>query len=81
MSVAGLSHTPARFRARGLRPTTGVKNLYLCGKDLTLGTLAGGIYGGWLAAHAVVGYTALDVLLFQRNIIKDLRNTNATPAR
>lgn len=75
-TVSGLSHTPARFKAAGLRPNTAIKGLYLAGKDLTLGTFAGGLYGGWLAAHAVTGYTAMDVLLFQRNLIRDLKNVS-----
>lgn len=71
---AGLSHTPARFAAQGLRPCTPIAGLYLAGKDLSIGSFAGGVQGGWLAAHAVLGYGGVDLMLFQRNLIVDIEN-------
>lgn len=51
-----------------------IQNLYLSGGDAVLGTFVGGLLGGWLAAHAALGYGAMDLLLFQRNLNNDLKN-------
>lgn len=77
---AGLSHRPARFAAQGLRAAVaqgvpnGVENVFLSGSDLVLGTFSGALLGGWLGAHAALGYGALDMLCFQRNLTADLKN-------
>jgi all-trans-retinol 13,14-reductase len=77
---AGLSHRPARFAAQGLRAAVaagmpgGVENVFLAGSDLVLGTFTGSLLGGWLGAHAALGYGALDLLVFQRNLTGDLKN-------
>ncbi len=77
----GLSHRPSRFAAQGLRaavaqgvPGGGVENVFLAGSDLVLNTFTGSLLGGWLGAHAAVGYGALDMLCFQRNLTSDLGN-------
>ncbi len=72
----GLSHRPSRFIGPGIRShiVPGIDNLFLAGGDLVLGTFVGSLLGGWLAAHAALGYGALDLLLFQRNLNNDLKN-------
>ncbi|CAM9570843.1 unnamed protein product [Chrysoparadoxa australica] len=68
----GLSHTPARFKAEGLRAPTHIPGLYLGSEDLTVEGFEGKIQGGWLAAHAVLGYTAFDMWT-SRTLIEDLK--------
>ena len=48
------------------------QGLYLCGRDISTTGLAGDIQGGWMAANAVLGYDAKD-LLGGRNIATDLQ--------
>ncbi len=52
--IYGLDHTPSRFRQRFLRPTTPVNGLYLTGQDIATCGVAGGLFGGVLAAAAVI---------------------------
>jgi all-trans-retinol 13,14-reductase len=61
----GLSHSPARFAARGLRAHTGVKGLYLTGADLCTAGIGGALMGGLMTA-TVVG---------KRNMIGELLKT------
>lgn len=43
------------------------------GSDLTVGdSFAGSIVSGWLAANAIVGYGAFDLLFLKKNISTDL---------
>jgi all-trans-retinol 13,14-reductase len=49
----GLSHSPARFAARGLRAHTGVKGLYLTGADVCTAGIGGALMGGLLTATVV----------------------------
>ena len=72
----GLSHRPSRFAAPGLRPITPIQKFYLSGADMVLGNFVGGLLGGWLASHAVLGYGALDMLMLQRNLNGDLKNVS-----
>jgi all-trans-retinol 13,14-reductase len=53
--VYGLSHTPARFRLRCLKPRTAVRNLYLTGQDVSTVGITGGLVGGMLTASVVLG--------------------------
>lgn len=69
----GLSHGPERFAALGIRPETPYPGLYVGGSDLTVGdSFSGSIVGGWLAANAVMGYSAIDHLYLQKNITSDI---------
>ena len=49
----GLSHTPERFRMR-LGSQTGVRGLFLAGQDLATLGVVGALYGGAMAASAVL---------------------------
>jgi all-trans-retinol 13,14-reductase len=57
----GLAHTPERFRMR-LRSETGIRGLFLTGQDLTTVGVVGALFGGALAATAVL----------RRNVLKDI---------
>uniref|UniRef100_A0A7S2RXV9 Amine oxidase domain-containing protein n=1 Tax=Eucampia antarctica TaxID=49252 RepID=A0A7S2RXV9_9STRA len=70
---AGLSHTPERFAAKGVRPHTPYPGLYMGGSDLTMGnTFSGSIVAGWLVANAVIGYSFIDQMFLNKDIISDL---------
>ena len=69
----GLSHTPQRFAAKGIRPETKYPGLYMSGSDLTVGdSFSASIVSGWLAANAVVGYSPLDYIFLQKHVTSDL---------
>lgn len=69
----GLSHTPERYAAKGIRPDTSYPNLYIGGSDITIGdSFSGGIVGGWLTANAVMRYATVDHLFLNKNITSDL---------
>ena len=57
--IYGLEHTPARFRERALRPKTGLKGFYLTGQDVCTAGVAGALFGGVLAASAILGRNLL----------------------
>jgi hypothetical protein len=72
-SVQGLSHNPERYAAKGIRADTPYPGLYMGSSDLTVGdSFSGSIVAGWLAANAVVGYSAVDHLFLEKNITSDL---------
>jgi all-trans-retinol 13,14-reductase len=52
--IYGLSHTPARFECRRLRPETRVPGLYLTGADVCTAGVSGALMGGVLTASAVL---------------------------
>lgn len=52
--IYGVSHTPARFRQRFLKPYTPVKNLFLTGSDAMIASISGGVMGGVLCATAIL---------------------------
>jgi all-trans-retinol 13,14-reductase len=60
--IYGLSASPERFQLRRLRPRTPVGNLYLTGQDVCTAGVAGGLFGGILAASAVLGRNLLPLL-------------------
>ncbi|KAG7342300.1 hypothetical protein IV203_007393 [Nitzschia inconspicua] len=69
----GLSHNPERYAAKGVRPESPYPGLFTGGSDLTVGeSFSASIVGGWLAANAVMGYSALDHLFLQKNITSDI---------
>ena len=51
--IYGLTHTPARFEARHLRPRTAVPGLFLTGSDICTAGVGGALLGGVLAATVV----------------------------
>mmetsp|Transcript_66630 Transcript_66630/g.150491 ORF Transcript_66630/g.150491 Transcript_66630/m.150491 type:complete len:316 (+) Transcript_66630:1418-2365(+) len=65
---------PAPSGALRLAPTTDVHGLWLGGRDLAgcLPGLAGGLTGGWLAAHAALGYDAVDAKVYGRNAVEEI---------
>jgi hypothetical protein len=76
----GLSHTPERYAAKGVRPQSPYPSLFLGGSDLTVGdSFAGSVVGGWLAANAVIGYSTLDHLFLGKNITSDLEQSLEPP--
>ncbi len=58
----GLAATPARFRERLLRAQTPVPGLYLAGQDVALAGVTGALFGGAVAASAVLGRNLMSVL-------------------
>lgn len=74
-ATPGLAHTPEKFVVEGLRAPTHIPGLFLAGNDLVaLNGLGGSVLGGSVAAHAVLGYTAIDMLVLGRNLVSDLKN-------
>jgi all-trans-retinol 13,14-reductase len=51
----GLNVTPARFRLRSLSAQTPVQNLFLTGSDVALLGVTGAMFGGIVAASAILG--------------------------
>jgi len=68
----GLSHTPERFAAKGVRPSTPYPGLYMGGSDLTVDSTSGAFVGGWLAANAVMKYTWMDYFVFSKDVTSDI---------
>jgi len=52
--IYGLSATPARFRVRSLGVRTPVRNLFLTGSDACTLGVAGALFGGVMAASAIL---------------------------
>ena len=69
---SGLSQTPEKFAAKGVRPQTPYPNLFCGGKDLTINSFSGSLVGAWLSAHAVLRYTLLDAVVLQKSLNADL---------
>ncbi|CAM9371186.1 unnamed protein product [Ectocarpus sp. 12 AP-2014] len=71
---AGLSEGPERYLAKGVRAPTKVPGFFLAGEDLTISGMEGGVMGGWIAAHAALGYTPTDMFLRRRSLASDIPN-------
>lgn len=52
--IYGLASTPERFRLRCLTPRTPIPNLYLSGQDIATLGITGAMFGGVLAASAIL---------------------------
>ncbi len=59
--IYGLAPTPDRFRMR-LRAKTPIRGLFLAGQDLCMGGVTGALFGGAMAASAVL----------RRNVLRDI---------
>ena len=69
----GLSHTPQRYAASGIRPDSPFPGLFLGGSDLTMGdSLSASNLGAWMVANAVVKYSYFDHLFLHKNITNDI---------
>lgn len=68
--IYGLDHTPARFKARWLRPRTPIKGLFLTGQDISTCGVAGALLGGVLTASAIL----------RRNLLGSVLRKRAVPA-
>jgi all-trans-retinol 13,14-reductase len=59
--IYGPAAVPARFRARALGARTPIRNLYLTGQDACTSGVTGALFGGIIAASAVVGRNLVSV--------------------
>mmetsp|Transcript_40603 Transcript_40603/g.46164 ORF Transcript_40603/g.46164 Transcript_40603/m.46164 type:complete len:947 (-) Transcript_40603:17-2857(-) len=77
----GLSHTPERYAAQGIRISTDFPNLFVSGADITIGdSFSGGIVSGWLTANTVMGYKLADLKFLGKNITSDLERFIESPS-
>jgi len=58
----GLAATPERFRTRALTPRTPIKNLFLTGQDVTSLGVTGALFGGVVAASAILRKNLMGVV-------------------
>jgi len=69
----GLSHTPHRYAATGIRPETSYPGLFVGGSDLTVGdSFSASMVSGWMVANAVLRYSFIDHLFLAKNVTNDL---------
>jgi all-trans-retinol 13,14-reductase len=66
----GLGASPARFRLRSLSAQTPVPNLFLTGQDVAMLGVSGAMFGGAIAASAILG----------RNLVAKVTKAAARPA-
>jgi all-trans-retinol 13,14-reductase len=64
--IYGLSHAPARFAARQLRPETPIPGLYLTGADICTAGVGGALMGGVLTASVLTRRNLLGAVLGQK---------------
>ena len=60
--IYGASCVPARFRARAFGAHTPVRNLYLTGQDACVAGVTGALFGGVIAASAILGRNMMGVV-------------------
>ncbi len=78
--IYGLSHNPARFAQRALRPQTRVPGLYLTGADICTAGVGGAMMGGVLTASVVIGRNLLGkVLGGASDKVKGARSVDKVP--
>jgi all-trans-retinol 13,14-reductase len=71
-AIYGLAHSPARYRARWLKPRTPIKGLYLTGADVVGAGLMGALMGGMSCSSAVLKGNVLgQVLKHQAQTLRD----------
>ena len=76
----GLSNTPERYAAKGIRADTPYPRLFAGGPELsTSDSFGASILGGWIVANAVMGYNTIDYLLLEKTITSDLGDFLETP--
>ena len=76
----GLSHTPQRYAAKGIRPETTYPGLFVGGSDLTVGdSFSAAMVGGWMACNAVLGYSFVDLCYLGKNVTDDLKQYLTCP--
>eukprot|EP00531_Pseudo-nitzschia_arenysensis_P018406 CAMPEP_0116151408 /NCGR_PEP_ID=MMETSP0329-20121206/20079_1 /TAXON_ID=697910 /ORGANISM="Pseudo-nitzschia arenysensis, Strain B593" /LENGTH=607 /DNA_ID=CAMNT_0003648015 /DNA_START=1 /DNA_END=1821 /DNA_ORIENTATION=- len=69
----GLSQTPLRYAAKGVKAESNYPGLFCGGSDLTVGdSFSASLVGGWLVANTVAGYQPLDILYLDKNISSDI---------
>ena len=61
--IYGVTHAPARFAQRWLLPRTPIRRLFLTGQDIVTAGVGGALFGGVLAASAILGRNALKELM------------------
>ncbi|MCL4852506.1 MAG: hypothetical protein KJZ78_14135, partial [Bryobacteraceae bacterium] len=66
----GIAATPERFRLRALAPRTPVPGLYLTGQDVSMPGVAGALFGGALAASAVLGKNMISKMTASSRILR-----------
>lgn len=66
--IYGIDHTPDRFRQKFLRPRTPIKNLYLTGQDVVTAGIGGALFGGILAASAILNKNVIADVLKRTNL-------------
>lgn len=64
--IYGLSAVPARFNLRSLGARTPIRNLYLTGQDICTLGVSGALFGGVLAASAILGKNLMSKVLQER---------------
>ena len=69
--IYGLSHVPARFAARELRPQTAIPGLYLTGADICTAGVGGALMAGVLTASVIA----------RRNLLGAIFGEKRQPAR
>eukprot|EP00554_Chaetoceros_debilis_P014564 CAMPEP_0194121996 /NCGR_PEP_ID=MMETSP0150-20130528/48912_1 /TAXON_ID=122233 /ORGANISM="Chaetoceros debilis, Strain MM31A-1" /LENGTH=972 /DNA_ID=CAMNT_0038814659 /DNA_START=133 /DNA_END=3051 /DNA_ORIENTATION=- len=76
----GLSQTPLRYAAKGVRPESPYPGLFMGGSDITVGdSFSGAMVGGWMAANAIINYSFIDHLYLEKNVTNDLSRFMKSP--
>lgn len=78
--IYGISHTPARFGEKWLRPKTPVRGLYLTGADICSAGIGGALFGGVLTASAVLNRNMIGVIAKQPRAAHPQRVDDAAAA-